>query len=420
MIELFYKGINNSMLKQSFFYYAKCIFFSIFLFQNIAHCEELQIISAEHFIAENPSAERKVIVKFITEQFYNKKEKGVTQTELSSIWNNLELRKEMQLLRFQIVNQELYADAFDRNHMYFKPLKDYFQYLLKKYKIHDVDFIVHAKDEINKNPLNSFPLTFMMSKNLNSKYEKDRVLMPDSHMIDKGRNWYKLSKEIEKTNKITPWESKINKIFWRGGATGAKNTYLYNVTNFDKLIRLKLVMFSKLYPDLIDAEITAYYEFSANQDGDNLKQILNTLFSNKEKRVDEIEHLKYKYLIAVDGNTCSWLRVPWIMLSNSVLLKQETSNIEWFYSALKPYIHYVPINEDLTDIFSKLDWMQKNDDKLKEISLNAQNFIKNDLMPEHIEKHMVIILNEYSYIQKDNDIKITLPKVDFQNNPTKS
>jgi hypothetical protein len=32
-------------------------------------------------------------------------------------------------------------------------------------------------------------------------------------------------------------------------------------------------------------------------------------------------HLKYKYLISLDGNGAPWLRVPWILFSNSILIK---------------------------------------------------------------------------------------------------
>jgi hypothetical protein len=45
-------------------------------------------------------------------------------------------------------------------------------------------------------------------------------------------------------------------------------------------------------------------------------------------------HMKYKYLISLDGNGAPWLRVPWILLSNSVLIKQDSENIQWFYPGL--------------------------------------------------------------------------------------
>jgi hypothetical protein len=100
------------------------------------------------------------------------------------------------------------------------------------------------------------------------------------------------------------------------------------------------------------------------------------------------------------------------MLSNSVLVKQESKKIQWYYSALKPYVNYVPLKHDLTDIFKQITWMKEHDDKLKEISINAQNFASNNLMPEHIDAHVVILLNEYSKLQKDTKISPSLTKAE--------
>ena len=246
----------------------------------------------------------------------------------------------------------------------------------------------------------------MMSKNLDSKHEKNQLLLPDAHIITK--TWSHLTDIIPKTNANNPWSHKIEKIFWRGGTTGSASEYQYNISNFDKLDRIKLVMMSKIYPNLIDAEFTRYTSFSQDKDGNNLHYILKELFPNNTAIVKEEDHLKYKYLISLDGNTCAWVRVPWIMLSNSVLVKQESRKIEWFYSSLTPYIHYVPLKNDLTDIFEKIEWMENNDTTLQEISINAQNFIKNELMPKNIDAHMSIILNKYATIQKDKKIHITL------------
>lgn len=79
------------------------------------------------------------------------------------------------------------------------------------------------------------------------------------------------------------------------------------------------------------------------------------------------EHIKYKYLISVDGNTAAWQRVPWILQSGSVLLLVDTDIEEWFYSDLKAWEHYVPIKADFSDLIEKIEWLRKNDDEAKAI-----------------------------------------------------
>jgi hypothetical protein len=388
------------------------IFFLFFLLSaNLALADELKIVTAESFVAENPSPERKAIVDFIIHQFDGK---SVSQKELGKLWNNKKIRESQHLMRFQIVNQKLYTDTFDISHFYFVWLFEYFQQYIKNYKVKDIDFIVQAVDKMPADNENSnqdilSTLTFLMSKTIGEKKEKNKLLMPDAYMLRKNK-WNNLTKEVIAAQ--TPWNIKIDKVFWRGSSTGSNDKYLYNISNFDKLTRLKLTILSKLYPDLIDAVINKYFEFSDNKDGDNLKKILNLLFDKKMDKISEVDHLRYKYLIAVDGNTCPWMRVPWIMLSNSVLVKQETKNMEWFYPALKPYFHYVPVKEDLTDIFQQIEWMKSHDKELQKISANAQNFVKNNLMPKDIDAHMTIILNEYAKIQKDDKIIATLTPAD--------
>ena len=66
-------------------------------------------------------------------------------------------------------------------------------------------------------------------------------------------------------------------------------------------------------------------------------------------------HLKYKYLISLDGNGAPWLRVPWILLSNSILIKQDSENIQWFYNGMKRNVHYMPFKSDVSDVIEVIE-----------------------------------------------------------------
>ena len=48
---------------------------------------------------------------------------------------------------------------------------------------------------------------------------------------------------------------------------------------------------------------------------------------------------------------------------------------EHFYSDLKPWVHYVPVKADLSDLIEKIRWAKNNDDKAKKIVNNAQKFV---------------------------------------------
>jgi hypothetical protein len=305
----------------------------IFIFSNLfANAEELKIVTYEEFYNNNPSEDRKIILDFITGQFEDKKINGVTQSQLEQVWNNLDARNSLHMARFQIINQQLYADSEGIYRPYFLNLFEYFKKFVKKYKVSDVDFIIYARDEIPPNNLIDEKVfnipAFMMFKNLDSIHESNTLIMPDSLFLKPS--WGELIQKIEEANKIYDWNSKTEQLFWRGSTTGGEATYQYNIQNFDKFARLKFVILSKLYPE----EINACFinpNFSSDKSGDNLKKILEILFGKENTPVKETEHLKYKYLVSLDGNSATGTRVPWIMLSNSILVKQDSRKIEWFY-----------------------------------------------------------------------------------------
>jgi hypothetical protein len=382
---------------------------------NIAYGADLKTVTADQFIAANPSPERNEIVNFLINQFEGK---SVDQKNLDQIWNNRDLRFKYMMARFQIVNQNLYADSYSVSHYYFPTLLKYFQTLVQQYKIPDVDFIIYLREEIpmhedlGKKTMGT--PAFIMFKDLNSIYETDKILFPDAFFLvenNSSNSWQNLTSSILNTN--ISWQEKINKIFWRGMTTG--NFLNYNIKNFNKLPRLTATILSKLYPDLIDAAFSLHlYNSSGYQEKneETLAKFFKLMFPEGPQSAKPEEHLKYKYLLSIDGSTATGTRVPWIMLSNSVLLKQESPKKQWFYSVLKPYINYVPVDNRLTNIFSQLEWMKAHDSEVNKISQNAQNFVKNNLMPEHIEAHIVLLLNQYHIIQKDKIITPSLPKAE--------
>jgi hypothetical protein len=79
--------------------------------------------------------------------------------------------------------------------------------------------------------------------------------------------------------------------------------------------------------------------------------------------------------------------------------------------ALEPYVNYIPLKKDLSDIFEKLEWLKTNDSKAKIISENALAFCRNCLMPEDLDEYITIALNEYHSLQKFELYTTTLQPV---------
>jgi hypothetical protein len=231
----------------------------------------------------------------------------------------------------------------------------------------------------------NFAPIYVMSREKNHHHYP---LFPDLYLIQ-NNYWSKLYTNILKANENYEWENKKEIIFWRGALTGRE----YNIKNWHTKPRLKLGFLSEFYPDKIDAKFSSMHaQYGKDNGGEELKNALEILLGNKINIKKEEEHLKYKYLISLDGHTAAWGRVPWIMLSNSVLFKTSGNFEEWFYPALKDKDNYIEVKEDLSDLLEKLEWAKSNDDKVKQISSNATEFVKNNLKEDDIEKQVLYIL----------------------------
>jgi hypothetical protein len=110
--------------------------------------------------------------------------------------------------------------------------------------------------------------------------------------------------------------------------------------------------------------------------------------------------LPYKYQALLDGVTCTYPGSQWRLLSGCLTFKQESDAIMWFYPELIPWVHYIPLKNDLHDVVGKIYWARKNDAKAYEIAMNARTFALTHLMPEHILLYCYKALLKYASLQR--------------------
>jgi hypothetical protein len=83
----------------------------------------------------------------------------------------------------------------------------------------------------------------------------------------------------------------------------------------------------------------------------------------------------YSILIDVRGTGYSG-RLKSLLWSHRPVLLVDRKYKEYFYEYLKPWIHYIPVNEDLSDLIEKTHWCLKNYDEALQIAENAYQFAK--------------------------------------------
>jgi len=104
------------------------------------------------------------------------------------------------------------------------------------------------------------------------------------------------------------------------------------------------------------------------------KTLLDAYF---KKGVDKLEQLGYKFILNMEGNDISTSFI-WSLASNCCPLHNYPFSWEsWFFGqGLEPYVHFVPIKNDGSDLLSQYEWCMNNIDKCEEIGLAGKRYME--------------------------------------------
>lgn len=118
---------------------------------------------------------------------------------------------------------------------------------------------------------------------------------------------------------------------------------------------------------------------------------------------DQHEAWKYRYLLDMDGGTYSE-RFYAFLRSQSVVFKL-TFFREWHENVLFPWLHYVPLNKDATEIPELIRFFEKDPAGqaiAKNIGLGGQQWALRSLRNEDMEVYFFRLMLEYARVQDDN------------------
>lgn len=160
-----------------------------------------------------------------------------------------------------------------------------------------------------------------------------------------------------------PWEEKSNRAIFRGKLTGA----LGRAANETGIVRCRMLPRCQMVLEhraskLVDARLTA----TSNKvpdviDGFNLTAAVLPMMNM----------LSYKGLIVLEGNDVS-SGLKWALLSQSVVLMPRPTFTSWaMEELLEPWIHYIPLLPDFSDVDEKVAWMIQHDTEARRISYRA-------------------------------------------------
>jgi hypothetical protein len=108
--------------------------------------------------------------------------------------------------------------------------------------------------------------------------------------------------------------------------------------------------------------------------------------------VPHTQHYKFRYLIDIQGYGISG-RAKILFFSGRPLFYVDRPWHEFWFFDMKPFEHYIPVKEDLSDLLDKIQWARKNDEKAKQIATTAQEYAKANMRTQNaIDRYKKILI----------------------------
>ena len=198
-------------------------------------------------------------------------------------------------------------------------------------------------------------------------------------------------KSILAAAEALPWDERKDVAFFRGARTTPE--------------RDPIVFFSDAHPELLDARYTPNYKKESGLPG--------------VEPVEPVEleaHCEYKYLLNARGVAASF-RFKHLFLCQSLVFNVGDGDwLEFFYPALQPYVHYIPLLEDLSDARAKLEWARapENRDLVRGIARRGHELIRDHLRNEDVKEYWRELLLAYGGrvswdVARDEALELKVP-----------
>ena len=186
--------------------------------------------------------------------------------------------------------------------------------------------------------------------------------------------WDEHRESLEKASRNTPWEDKEDKGFFRGSRTSSE--------------RDSLILLSRSNPDLVDARYTKNQAWKSDKD---------TLYVPPASEVPLESHCKYKYLFNYRGVAASF-RHKHLFLCRSLVFHVGDEWNEFYYDAMVPWIHYIPVSKDANQaaLQELIRFAKANDDISKKIADRGRDFIWNNLRILDVMQFWKRLMKRYS------------------------
>ena len=242
-----------------------------------------------------------------------------------------------------------------KNTAYFFDCYEYARYFPQNFKAHfefgDVNYIPQKP-------------SFAKSRPIFRHYADSRESLPFANSIllnmDKIRHFVFI-------NDTHPFESKQNKLFYRGAIYQAHRTRFFEKYFGNPLCDLGHTGSKSIH------------------------------YAWQKPKIGIAKHLPYKFLLSLEGNDVA-SNLKWVMSSNSLCIAPKMKFETWFMEGrLKGGEHFVEIRDDYSDLVEKLEYFFIHPKDALEIIHNAHEYIAQFRDKKREDIISLLVLEKYFY-----------------------
>ncbi|KAJ7120002.1 glycosyl transferase family 90-domain-containing protein [Mycena filopes] len=209
------------------------------------------------------------------------------------------------------------------------------------------------------------------------------IVVPSSYYYD--RSWFG-SKTSFADN--VRWEDKKSMIYWRGHTSGGA----LDGQNYHAFPRFRVIDIGRRRPDIMDVALTGLHNCDTN-------------LNNAGHAICPEDEIRANYEVDTppqpreeDGNGFSG-RFIGLLRSGSLVFK-STIVSDFFDDWLKPYVHYIPVLPDLSDLEKKVEWAIEYDAEARQIQANGKEFATRVITDKQLDCYHLSVFLEYAELQR--------------------
>lgn len=168
------------------------------------------------------------------------------------------------------------------------------------------------------------------------------------------------------------WSARRPAIVWRGSTTGvAEGAHTCGIGSgtLDRLPRYRMCRILQRLGPTADVGFVSIVQCP---DGDR-EAILARLATEglMTPYIPSRDMVNFKFLVDIDGNANSWNFIQRLRMG-CCILKVDSPWIQWFDHRIEPWVHYVPVKADLSDLLERAEWCLTHDSEAARIAENSR------------------------------------------------